>query len=213
MYRLGRTVVLGDHAAQRDSGMGIHAAQQHVEKRAAHIFKQTVNALRCCRLEVLPEVFCLVIEASIKAQLLNDMTTLGGPPRETDDTTALQLGQLPDHAAHRPRRRRHHHRFTCFRLANIHQPHPGRHARHAKHTQIRLERKTARIHLLQAIPPAEREFLPAQPPNDGIPHMEPGMIRGDDDSRRTAEHDFVQRLRRCVRTRFIHAPAHVRIER
>src|SRR5207245_975910 len=101
-------VVLGDQAAEDDTGEAIHLAEQRVEHLAADVLEVDIDAGGTRASQVLVQVPALVVDAGIEAEFIGDVIAFRGATGDTDDAAALNLGELPDDAADRatPRLRR-----------------------------------------------------------------------------------------------------------
>ena len=96
------------------------------------------------------------------------------------DATTLDLGDLPDHRADRPGRRRHHERLAGLRLADVEQAGVGGEARHPQHAQSVGDGAERGVNLLHALAIGQRILLPAGPRKNDVPGL---VVRDDSTSR------------------------------
>src|SRR6185295_7673554 len=119
----------------------------------------------------------LVVDAGVETELLHHVVALRPAPRDTDRAAALQPGDLADHAAYRPRGRRHDDGFARLRLADIEQPDPGGHAGHAEHAEVGRQRDLAGIDLVQSLAVGAAIVLPAKHADDLVAGLESRVAR------------------------------------
>ena len=101
-------VVGRDVAAQHDAAAIGEPAQHGVEQLAADVVEEDVDASRRELLEARRDVFGLVVDARVEAELVDDPRALGRAAGDADDVRAAQLRDLardrPDARPPRPTR-------------------------------------------------------------------------------------------------------------
>src|SRR5690606_19625084 len=97
------------------------AGEYGIENVAADVVEIHVHAFRAFALEAGDDVFVLVIDSAVKAQLVDQELALVCAPRDADHAAAFELGNLSGHAADRTGRAGDHHGFTGLRRADIEQ--------------------------------------------------------------------------------------------
>ena len=107
-----RAFVGGDETADRDPGEIVEPPQRLLERFAADILEQSVDAVRQRGLQVLGEVRRLVVDAGVIAELLDGVGAFLRSAGDPDRPRAGELGKLADDRADRPGRRRDQHRFA-----------------------------------------------------------------------------------------------------
>src|SRR5690606_13480498 len=105
-------VVLGDQAAHRDACVGVEQGHDRIEDLATDVLEIDIDAVRTGVGQVVGQTVEAVVEADVEAQLIYRVGTLVRSAGDADHPTALELGHLTHHAAHRSRGRCHHHRLA-----------------------------------------------------------------------------------------------------
>ena len=93
-------VVLADGPANDDPGTTRDFGQHHVQNLTAHVVKVNVNAFGAMLFQPRTHVGVFVVNASVKAQLVDHPVTLGFAARNTDHAATLEFGNLPHGLAH-----------------------------------------------------------------------------------------------------------------
>ena len=110
-------VVGGDVAAQHDPGTQREPAQHRVEQLAAHVVEEDVDALGRELLEPGRDVFGLVVDARVEAEVVDHPGALRGRAGDADHARALHLGDLARDRPDPARGGRHEERLARLRLA------------------------------------------------------------------------------------------------
>ena len=124
--------------------------------------------LRAGGFQALGQVGLAVVEAGVEAEFLLDEAALRLAPGDADDAAPLDLGDLPDHRADRPGRRRHDERLSGLRLADVEQAGVGGQARHPEHAQRVGDGAERGVDLLHALAIGQRILLPAGPRENDV---------------------------------------------
>ena len=145
-------VVLTDRAANDDAGFSIDASQNGVENLATDIVKVDINAFWAMLLQAVLD--CrranLVINTGVESEFLDDPVAFGGSPCDSDDSTALDLCNLPYRLTDRSGRATDDQCFAGLRLAYIHQAEVTGHAGHAEDVQPLSNAASSQINLEDA---------------------------------------------------------------
>ena len=132
----------------------------------ADVLEVDVDALRAGGFQPLGQVGLAVVEAGVEAEFLLDEAALPFAAGDADDATALDLGDLADHRADRPGRRRHDERLAGLRFADVEQAGVGGQARHPEHAQRVGDRAERGVDLLHSLAIGQRVLLPAGSPRE-----------------------------------------------
>src|SRR5207248_7977132 len=96
-----RAVVLGDRAADDDSGSTCQACQALVENLAADVVEEDVDLVGSVASKLVAEVVRLVIDCGVKPKLVDEHSALLGSAGHAHDSTALDLRDLSGGGADR----------------------------------------------------------------------------------------------------------------
>ena len=116
--------------------MACEPGQDGVEDLAADIVEVHVHPVRTALAQRGADVLALVVDRRVEAELLDDEPALLRPACDPDDPATLDLRDLSDQLAHRPRRRGDHHGFTRDRPSDLEQTEIRGHAGHPQDAQI-----------------------------------------------------------------------------
>ncbi|SAD97306.1 Uncharacterised protein [Enterobacter roggenkampii] len=174
--RQARRVVAAHQATHRHARGGVQQGQHGVKHFPADVFIVDINAVRAGLLELVGKIRRVVIQTLVKPEHLNGMAAFLCATGDADHPATFDFADLPNRRAHRAGRRRHHQRFTRFRLPDIQQPHIGGKARHTQYAQRpgRMRRILAQLHQAAAV--REFIFLPAAVAQHPFTGFEVGMV-------------------------------------
>ena len=192
---------------------GLNSGQHRVPDGAADVLVIDVDPLRARRLQPLGHVRRAMVDAIVEAELVAHVGAFVGTAGDPDRARAAQLGDLPDHRADRAAGGGDRDGLARLRLADVLQPGPRGHARHAEHAQRRRGRRPGLGQLAHRLGVAERPFLPAGPPGHQVALGESRRARGNHPADHLAGHHLADLHRRGVRRPVAHPPAHVGVER
>jgi len=128
-------VVLRDHTADDDTAEVVNRIQRSLEVLAADVLIVDVDALRGETGQRSSGLLSLVVEATVEAELLDDVVKLLVRAHGSNDLQTLALGQLADELAHGTGGRRHEDGLALLGLANVVQGRVGGQTRHTQRTQ------------------------------------------------------------------------------
>jgi hypothetical protein len=159
-----------------------------------------------------------VVDAGIKAQLLDHPLALGGTAGNADHAAALELGDLAHGLADGTGRTRHHDRFAGLGHAHVHQAEVAGHAGHAQHVEPLRQRAGAQVDLGQAVAfdlvgGNGDVFLHAKGGAHVVTDCELVVFGGNDLAHPTCAHDFANAHWWDVALAFVHPAAHGGVQR
>ncbi|EAU66540.1 conserved hypothetical protein [Stigmatella aurantiaca DW4/3-1] len=204
-------VVLGDGATQDDAPVVLHLPDGRFQVLAAHVVEVDVDALGAGARQGIGHRAILVVEGVVEPEVLSQVLHLLRGARAAHHPAALDLGDLPHEPAHRAGRAGDEHRLARHGLAEIEQPHVGRHARHAEHPQVRGERAHVGIHLHVLARIGDVVLTPAARTGDEISLLEARGPRADHLAHRAAIQRLAQLEGGHVGLHVVHPPPHVRV--
>ncbi len=208
-------VVVVDGAADHHPRPPRQPPQRGLEHRPADVVEVDVDAVGARRADRLGQVVAvLVVDGGVEAEHLGQVAALVRTARTAHRATAVDLGQLADHAADRARRRRHQHGVARLGGADVEQAEVGGQPGQAEHPQIVGQRRAGvggqplemrRLH--------GRVALHADDAVDEIANRQVGAAAVDDPADTGGAKHLAQLHRWDVRADVVHPPAHRRIER
>ncbi|MNF46065.1 hypothetical protein D3C84_272180 [compost metagenome] len=125
-------VVLADRAADNHPRLHVQTAQHRIEDVAANVIEIHIDAFRAFAFKPGHDIFGLVVDGTVKTQLINKEFALVGAAGNANHAAAFELGNLPGDAAHCARCTGQHHGVAGLRCADIQQGEVGGHAGHAQ---------------------------------------------------------------------------------
>ena len=208
-----RGVVVGDAPAHRHPRELIEQGQHRVEHLAAHVLEVQVDAVGAGRLQVGGEGVAAVADARVEAELVHDVVALLPRTGDAHHPVPLDLGNLPDHRAHRAGGGRHHDHVAVLQPADLEQADVGGQAGHAEHPEGGRDGGGPGVELADAAAVREAVLLPPRAGQHEVALGEPVVPRRHDPPHRPPGHHVAQLDRRRVRRPRVHAAPHVGVER
>src|SRR2546430_1993826 len=151
--------------------------------------------------------------ARVEAGRVDDEAALALGARDADGPASLELRDLPDHAAHGARRRRHDDGLAGPRAAEVEQADVRGKPGHAENAERRPDRRLRGLERPRPGAGRHRVALPAIVADDEVAGLEGRVGRLDHLADGAAHHHLAEVDRLRVRASLAHAAAHVRIER
>jgi hypothetical protein len=112
-------VVVGDQAAERDSGATVEQGQDSIEDRATDTLKVDINVVWAGRCQLSGEIRAAVIYANVKTQLIDYKTALCRAAGDSDYAATTDFGDLSHYRPYSTACGSNNYRFTLFGLADV----------------------------------------------------------------------------------------------
>ena len=155
-----------------------------------------------------------VVERGVEPDLAQPADLLVGARAADHPPGALELGDLADHAAHRPGRAGDEDRLAGLERGDVQQAHVGGQRGHAEHAQVGRRGQALRDGHLPGLPGRQHRLVPpAQHVQDQVALGQVGRAGLDDRADRAALQRLAQAERRDVGLHVVHPAAHVRVHR
>ena len=88
-------VIAGDQPAQRHARLGVEQRQHGIEDFTADVFKVDVHAFEAGQGQFMGEIFALVVDTGVKAQLIHHIAALVGATGNATTRKPLSLATWP----------------------------------------------------------------------------------------------------------------------
>lgn len=185
-------VVLANHAAHDEAGVLLGLLEGKLESLATNVVKVDVNEALGGLGELASVVGVLVVEGSVKTELINEPLGLVVGAADTNDTGTLELGNLSGNTAGSTSGARNNNELTRLGVANLGHAVPGSQASHAEGREDVLGVLETRVCVGRGeLAVAEDGVLgPAEIRVDVVANLGLFGLGGEDAASRGAAHDF-----------------------